>query len=135
MAGLEALRVRAEKETLRLADLFDISAQRQDLYVADIGGQKTYRYEIQRDGSLSGKNLFCEMGSDGMTIDSEGNVHLTGEGVIVFDPSGRRIEQIVVDAPWTANVCFGGKDHRTLFITASQSVFGLRMRVNGVGSQ
>jgi gluconolactonase len=105
------------------------------LYVADIGGQKTYRYEIQRDGTLSNQKLFCEMGSDGMTIDSEGNVYLTGEGVTAFNASGRRIEQIPIDAPWTANVCFGGKDRRTLFITASQNLFGLRMRVKGVGSQ
>jgi gluconolactonase len=105
------------------------------LYVADLGGQKTYRYDIQRDGMLSNKKLFCEMGSDGMTIDSEGNVYLTGKGVTVFDPAGKRIEQIAVDAPWTANVCFGGKDRRTLFITAMQNLFGLRMRVKGAGSQ
>jgi gluconolactonase len=75
------------------------------------------------------------MGSDGMTIDSEGNVYLTGKGVTVFNPAGKQIEQIPIDAAWTANVCFGGKDHRSLFITASQSLFSLRMRVKGAGSQ
>jgi gluconolactonase len=105
------------------------------LYVADIGGQKTFSYEIRQDGTLANKRLFCEMGSDGMTIDGEGHVYLTGEGVTVFDSAGRRVEQIPVDAPWTANVCFGGNDRRTLFITASQKLFGLHMRVKGVGSQ
>lgn len=105
------------------------------LYIADMGGQKTWRYDIQKDGTLSGKKLFCEMGSDGMTIDNEGNVYLTGMGVTVFDPTGKKIEQIPVNASWTANVCFGGKDRRTLFITASQNLFGLRMRVKGAGSQ
>ena len=105
------------------------------LYVADIGGQKTYRYDVQRDGTLANKTLFCEMGSDGMTIDSEGNVYLSGRGVTVFDPAGKKIEQIAIDAPWTANMCFGGRDHRTLFITASQGLFSLRMRVKGAGSQ
>jgi gluconolactonase len=105
------------------------------LYVADLGGQKTYRYAIQADGTLLDKKLFCEMGSDGMTIDSEGNVYLTGKGVTVFNPEGRQIEHISVDAPWTANVCFGGQDHRTLFITAMQNLFGLQMRVKGAGSQ
>ena len=80
------------------------------LYVADIGAHKTYRYTIQPDGSLTEKKLFCEMGSDGMTIDSEGNVYVTGKGVTVFDPSGAKIEQINIAEPWTANVCFGGKD-------------------------
>jgi gluconolactonase len=105
------------------------------LYIADIGGQKTYRYSIRRDGTLADRTLFCEMGSDGMTIDSEGNVYLTGRGVTVFNPAGKRIEQIPISANWTANVCFGGKDHRTLFITATQNLFSLRMRVQGAGSQ
>src|SRR5260221_400065 len=43
------------------------------LYVADIGAQKTFRYSIQPDGSLRDKTLFCSMGSDGMTIDQQGN--------------------------------------------------------------
>ena len=51
------------------------------LYVSDIGGHKTYVYDIQPDGSLKNKRLFCELGSDGMTIDDEGNVYLTGKGV------------------------------------------------------
>ena len=105
------------------------------LYVADIAAQKTYRYDIQPDGALSNRKLFCDLGSDGMTIDSEGNVYLTGKGVTVFDSSGKQIEQIPVNAAWTANVCFGGKDGRTLFITAMQNLFSLRMRVKGVGSQ
>jgi len=105
------------------------------LYVADIGAGKTYSYRIQADGSLKDKKLFCELGSDGMTIDSEGNVYLTGKGVSVFDRAGKKIEQIEVPEPWTANVCFGGKDHQMLFITASKGVYGMRMRVKGVDSQ
>jgi len=105
------------------------------LYVADIGAGKTFRYSIQPNGSLKEKTLFCEMGSDGMTIDSEGNIYLTGKGVSVFDPSGKKIEQIEVPENWTGNVCFGGKDRQMLFITASKSIYGLRMKVNGVDSQ
>ena len=105
------------------------------LYVADIRAKKTYAYDVRPDGKLAGKRLFCEMGSDGMTIDNQGNVYLTGKGVTVFDRSGGRIEQIPVDARWTANVCFGGRDRRTLFITAGDGLFGVQMRVEGVGSQ
>ncbi len=50
------------------------------LFVADIGGNKTWEYSINRDGSLANKKLFCEMGSDGMTIDVQGNIYLTGTG-------------------------------------------------------
>jgi gluconolactonase len=105
------------------------------LYVADIRDKKTYAYDIQDDGMLKNKRLFCEMGSDGMTIDNEGNIYLTGRGVIVFDKTGKQIEHIPIDERWTANVCFGGADRKLLFITASKGVYGLRMRVHGVGSQ
>jgi gluconolactonase len=105
------------------------------LYVADIGAAKTYRYLIQTDGSLKNKHLFCELGSDGMTIDNQGNVYLTGKGVTVFDSAGKQIEHIDVEEPWTANVCFGGADRKTLFITASKNFYGLKMQVTGVNSQ
>jgi len=105
------------------------------LYVADIGAGRTYAYDIQPDGTLAGKRLFCKLGSDGMTLDDQGNVYLTGKGVTVFDRIGNQIEHIAVEEPWTANVCFGGKDRQTLFITASKSLYGLRLRVKGVGSQ
>jgi gluconolactonase len=105
------------------------------LYVADIGGHKTYRYQIQPDGTLTNKTLFCNLGSDGMTIDHRGNIYLTGNGVTVFNPEGKQIEHIEVREPWTANVCFGGKDRQTLFITASKSLYSLKMLVKGVDSQ
>jgi len=102
------------------------------LYVADIGAKKTYIYHINEDGTLSNKKLFCSMGSDGMTIDNEGNIYLTGKGVTVFNSAGERIEQIDVPAGWTANVTFGGKDRHTLFITAQTALYSIRMRVKGV---
>jgi gluconolactonase len=105
------------------------------LYVADIGGGKTFAYDIQDDGTLSGKRHFCKLGSDGMTIDDRGNVYLTGKGVTVFDREGRQIEHIAVPEAWTGNICFSGKDLQTLFITASKHIYSLKMRVHGVGSQ
>ena len=102
------------------------------LYIADIGDSKTYVYDIMPDGSLTNKKLFCTMGSDGMTIDNKGNIYLSGRGVTVFNPKGEQIEQIPVEARWTANVCFGGKDMKTLFITASENLYALKMKVKGV---
>jgi len=102
------------------------------LYIADIGANKTYSYKINRDGSLSDKKLFTELGSDGMTIDNKGNIYLTGNGVTVFDKSGNKIQHIPIDKDWTANVTFGGKNQQTLFITAQQAVYSLEMNVKGV---
>jgi gluconolactonase len=105
------------------------------LYVSDIEGGRTYVYDIEPDGSLSHKQLFCEMGSDGMTIDTDGNVYLTNHGVTVFSADGVKFDHIDVKQAWTGNVCFGGSDRRTLFITASKGFYSLRTRVTGAGSQ
>ena len=105
------------------------------LYVADIGGRRTYAYDIQEDGSLKNRRLFCEMGSDGMTIDDAGNVYLTlGKAVTVFDKAGKQIAKI--DVPeGTTNVCFGGKAMKTLFITAGTSFYSIEMKVKGAAKQ
>lgn len=102
------------------------------LYVADIGGKKTYVYDINDDGTLSNRKLFAEPGSDGMTIDNSGNVYITGDGVTVFDKTGKKIAHIPVEKRWTANICFAGPDRDMLFITAMDSVFGIKMNVRGV---
>lgn len=104
------------------------------LFVADIRARKTYRYDIQPDGSLANKQLHCELGSDGMTLDTEGNLYLTGKGVIVFDKTGKKIAHIDVPEPWSANVSFGGKDHQTLFITASKGLYSIRMKHRGANA-
>jgi gluconolactonase len=107
------------------------SADGKTLYVADIGAGKTFAYDIEADGSLAGKRLFCELGSDGMTLDEEGNLYLTGRGVHVFDKTGKEIDVFEVKEPWTANVSFGGADHKTLFITASEGLYAIKLRVKG----
>ena len=101
------------------------------LFVADIGDKKTYRYNIESNGTLTSKTKLADLGSDGMTLDESGNLYLTGKGVTVFDPTGKKIEHIPVPENWTANVCFAGKDRKTLFITAMDSVYTLKMKVIG----
>lgn len=108
------------------------SADGKHLFVADIEGNKTYKYEIQPDGKLSNKKLFTAMGSDGMTIDDRGNVYLTGNGVTIFNPEGEKISHIPIEEGWTGNLCFGGKKRNELFITASKGVYTLPMLVNGI---
>jgi gluconolactonase len=107
------------------------TADGKKLYVADINDKKTYSFDINPDGTLTNRKLFVSMGSDGMTVDRKGNVYLTGKGVTVFNPEGKQIEHIAIEEPWTANVCFGGKDRNVLFVTASKSVYTLKMKVKG----
>ena len=114
------------------------------LYVADHGntwaknenlpGNKTYIYDINPDGTLKNKTLFAPVGSDGMTLDSRGNVYLTyqpDKTVLVFNPAGQKIDTITIPETPT-NVCFGGKDKDTLYITAIHSLYAVRMRVSGL---
>ena len=101
------------------------------LFVADIRANKTYGYDIQADGSLAGKRLVCEKGSDGMTIDTGGNLYLTGRGVFVFDKKGNQIEHIAVPEPWVGNLCFGGKDKQTLFLAATKGFYSIRLNTKG----
>ncbi len=101
------------------------------LFVADMGAKRTYAYDITPGGNLANQTLFCESGSDGMTIDTEGNLYLTGNGVLVFDKAGRKIAQIEVPEKWAANVCFGGVERSTLFITASKGFYSVKTRFKG----
>jgi gluconolactonase len=104
------------------------------LYVADHSGRKTYRFDIQPDGSLTNRQLFCEMGSDGMTIDEQGNVYLTYDSVFVFSSAGKQISRIdFPDGP--TNVCFGGADRKTLFVTTPHAAYTLPMLVRGASVQ
>lgn len=104
------------------------------LYVSDIGAGQTWRYDILPDGSLTNKTLFCRKGSDGMTIDELGDLYLTGLGVAIYDRNGNRIGHIPVPENWTGNLCFGGKDRKTLFLAASQSLYSIRMRVHSANA-
>jgi gluconolactonase len=100
------------------------------LYVGDYQAKMTYRFTIQPDGKLGEKSLICSSGSDGMTMDNEGNIYLTSSGVKVYNSSGKLIESISVSET-TTNVTFGGPDNKTLYVTAGGSLYSLRMSVQG----
>jgi len=102
------------------------------LYVADIGANKTYKYTINKDATLSNRQLVIRQGADGITIDEEGNIYLCGNGVTIYNASGKKIGHIPINEPWTANLCFGGKDKNVLFITASTAIYTVKMNVRGV---
>jgi gluconolactonase len=102
-----------------------------DLFIADMGSSRTWEYTLNPDGSLTNKRLFCQMGSDGMTIDTEGNIYLCGNGVTVFDKTGKQLGKIQIPESWTGNVTFGDKDLHSLYITASKSLYRIRLSVKG----
>lgn len=100
------------------------------LYVADAGDGKTYVYKILGSGQLGERKLIAPVGSDGMTLDEHGNLYLTRGAVRVYSPSGESLGTIEVpEGP--ANVVFGGKDRKTLFITARKGFYAIPMKVRG----
>ena len=101
------------------------------LFVADMGANRTWRYDIQPDGSITNKTLVCNYGADGMTIDDQGNLYMSGRGVTVFDKNGKQIDHIAVPENWCGNVCFSGKDRKTLFIAASTGFYSIECRFSG----
>lgn len=101
------------------------------LYVSDYGAGATYKYTINPDGTLTGKTLFVALGSDGMEIDSDGNVYLTTDDVQVYSSAGVKLQTInVLDRP--TNLCFAGADRRTLYITTEAALYAVQMRTQGL---
>jgi len=102
------------------------------LYVSDNKVRTIWAYTPELDGSLSEKRKFCDQGTDGMALDENGNLYLTGEdGLYIYTATGDLIQKIEVPERPT-NMSFGGKDRKTLFITTSQtSIYTLEMTVRG----
>ncbi|MEB0260831.1 MULTISPECIES: SMP-30/gluconolactonase/LRE family protein [unclassified Mucilaginibacter] len=102
------------------------------LFVADIGDGKVYKYTINPNGLISNRELFFAQGADGITLDEQGNLYLAGKGITIVNPRGIQIAHIDIPEPWSANVCFGGKNRDMLFVTASKAIYVLKMSVKGV---
>jgi len=108
------------------------------LYVSNTQPEAYWmRYDVAPDGSVSGGRRFADASGvkgpgvpDGMKVDSKGNVYGTGPGgVLVFSPSGKHLGTIKV--PEVAANCGWGDDGNSLYITASTSMYRVRLSVAG----
>ena len=128
---------------LAMPNGINFSPDESRLYVADTGGNERqpdpelrklpggiHCYEVSKDGVL-GKKLFkIDQGSDGMTVDVQGNLYTTHGKIHVYNADGKKLETIdVPEGP--ANCTFGGDDYKTLFITATKSLYSVRMKNAG----
>lgn len=104
------------------------------LYVADHGSKKIWKYSVKTDGTLTDKTLFARVASDGLTLDSRGNLYATQDSVLIFDSEGKQIGEIKTPNRPT-NVTFGGPANRTLFITARTHLCSVQMNVRGMDRQ
>jgi gluconolactonase len=129
-----------------LADDFDrpnglcFSLDGRRLFVNDTARKHIRVFEVAEDGTLRGGRVWAETkgegagAPDGMKLDSAGNVYCCGPGGIhVFEPSGTALGVIRVPE-YTANMAWGDPDLRSLFITASTSVYRIRVQVPGLAA-
>lgn len=132
----------ASKKTTVLAKDFDkpnglcFSPDESKLYVADSGKPHHIRvFSVKNDGSVEGGEVFCAISPgvpDGIRADSEGRIYSSAEdGIHIFSPKGELIEKILVPEP-PANLCFGGKDYKTLFITARTGFYKIEFNTAGI---
>jgi gluconolactonase len=114
------------------------SPDEKHLYIADSGKPHHIRaFELHREGeawALVNGKVFCVIDKgvpDGIRCDERGNVWSSaGDGVQVFSPRGELLGKIFVpETP--ANLCFGGDDGKTLFMTARNSLYSIKVNVAG----
>jgi sugar lactone lactonase YvrE len=110
------------------------SPDKKTLYISDSGKRLVRSFSVTPDG-LRENDLFAEIspgGPDGMCVDESGRVYVTaGDGVQVFSPEGKLLGRILTPQKPT-NCCFGGKEYKTLFITARPDVYAVKLMVCGL---
>jgi gluconolactonase len=106
------------------------------LYVANSDGANqpvVMAYDVESDGGISNGRVFFESWGDGMAVDQEGNVYVTGPrgGVLIINADGEHLGTLLAP-PRTSNATFG-EDGSTLFVTANTRLVRIRLNVKGVG--
>jgi sugar lactone lactonase YvrE len=117
-----------------------LSTDGKTLIVDDTIGNTVFAYDVQADGTVANKRPFTELrdipggqesGADGLALDREGRIYITTvKGVQVFDRGGQYLGTIAL-ARQPANVAFAGPDKRSLYITAREGLYRLRMLAQG----
>jgi gluconolactonase len=101
------------------------------LYVSHLGGpNNVIVFDVDAAGAATNPQPFIGVGSDGMAIDCAGNLYITQGGVRVYDPEGELIGTLA--ATGAANVAFGGPEQRTLYITATSTLFAVELAIPGL---
>jgi gluconolactonase len=117
-----------------------LSPDEKTLYVIPSGQAEMMAYPVEAPGKIGKGRVFCTLkqrreggksGGDGLTVDEKGNLYITsGLGLQVFTPDGKLLGIIALPEQ-PANVTFGGKDFKTLYVTARTSLYTVPMEVKG----
>ena len=134
----------AGKVTLAAGDMgttngIEVSPDGKTLYVNESVQRNIWAFTIAADGTLSDKRLlkkFDDFGFDGMRCDVDGNLYVTrhGKGVVAkISPKGEVLKEIDVLGPNPTNICFGGPDGRTAYVTEAKERRLVQFRVDRPG--
>ena len=101
----------------------EVSPKGDKLYVNESVQRKIWVYDINAQGNIENKTLFFEFedfGMDGRRCDSKGNLYVCrydAGKVVVLDPAGKIIREVILKGKKPSNITFGGKDHKDCFVT------------------
>ena len=138
-------KITIDGRTTRLAEKMgttngiEVSPDGRTLYVNESAQRKIWSFAIDSDGNLSGKKLFKSFedhGFDGMRCDVDGNLYVTryGKGTVVkLSPAGEVLAEIDVLGKKPSNICFGGPDGRTAYVTEVEHTRIVSFRVERPG--
>jgi gluconolactonase len=126
-------------DTLIRPNGITLSPDESTLYVNDTKQQSIFAYTLDKDRKVSKIGLFSQVDSsygegvvDGMKVDIEGNVYVTGPcGIWIMGSNGVPLGILCLPEK-AGNFCFGGRDSKTIYITASSSVYALDVGVPGI---
>jgi gluconolactonase len=117
-----------------------LSPDEKTLYVIPSGQAEMMAYPVESPGKIGAGKVFCTLkqpkgkkggGGDGLTIDTQGNLYITSAlGLQVFTPDGKLLGIIAIPEQ-PANVDFGGRDMKTLYVTARKSLYIVPMCATG----
>jgi hypothetical protein len=117
----------------------EVSPDGKMLYVNESRQRKVWAFRIEPDGSLAAKQLLIEFpdhGMDGMRCDVDGNLYITRQGkgtVVKLSPQGDVLREIGVLGAHPSNLCFGGPDGRTAYVTEVDRKRIVQFRVDRPG--
>ena len=126
-------------ENMGTTNGIEVSPDGKKLYVNESVQRNVWVFDIQPDGSLANKKLlkkFPDFGFDGMRCDIDGNLYITRHGkgtVVVLSPAGKILREIDVLGAKPSNLCFGGPDGRTVYVTEVEHRRLVQFRVERAG--
>jgi sugar lactone lactonase YvrE len=119
----------------------EVSPDGRTLYINESEQRGVWAFPILPDKSLGPRKLvrqFDDFGFDGMRCDIDGNIYASrhGKGTVVkLSPSGEIIKEIDVLGPMPSNLCFGGPDGRTVYVTEVGQTRVVQFRVDRPGRE